>query len=708
MTCANGVSVAPQPSRATGAAGEGQRYRPHGNLPDRPGLRSRVPGTSDRHNEDVSGRRVSLLLTGVAVVEVAAGVVLAVVAGMSFDEALNTFVVTNALMGAAFAICGGIIARHHPRNAVGWLFIADGLGHATGALMAALAVLVNEQEGPVAVQRLASTVLMYSWPWSIGLFLPLALLLFPEGRALSRRWRGVAWAVVLTSPLFVLEIGMNPEPLTDELAPGYLTLGQYDDLTALWTVAELRTSLAILLAVVSLVVGYRRGDELRRRQLLWLVLAAIVVIGVVIPWSFVSGTPVVVLFAIPLIPVAVTVGIVRAQLLDIRLVVSRALAWLFLSIGALAGYVVLVAALDTFVTAQVGKSALVTVLVALALAPVLPRVQRLVDRWMYGDRGNPARVASRVGEQLASGGQEDLVGVAEAMRTALRLPYVGVRTSSGLLAESGLLGDSSDVVPLSYGGHDVGQLVVGLRSGERRLASADRSTLGIVAASLALAVRAVELSADLRHSRGRLVMAREEERRRIRQDLHDGLGPTLTGVALSADAAANLIESDPAKVRDLLAALRRDTRSAIADVRRLVDDLRPPALDELGLLQALRQRADQLAWRSDGSTLDVDLLVPEVLRALPAAVEVAAYRIATEALTNVARHAGASGATVQLRCNGRLDLEVLDDGVATRPWSPGVGLSGMRERAIELGGTFEAGPCPSGGRVFVSIPLDAA
>jgi len=666
------------------------------------------PGARRRHNEAVSGRRVSLVLTVLAAGEVVAGAVLAAIAGMTFREALNAFVVTNGLMGTAFAVCGGIIARHHPRNAVAWLFIGDGLGHATAALMPGLAVLIHEHDGPVPVERVASTVLMYSWPWSIGLFLPLALLLFPEGRAVSSRWRQVAWAVALTSPLFVLEIGLSPEPLTDELAPGYLTLQQYDDLSVLWTVSELRTSLALLLAAVSLVVAYRRGDELRRRQLLWLVLAAILVIAVVIPWSFVSGTPVLVLFAIPLIPVAVTVGIVRAQLLDIRLVVSRALAWLLLSIGALAGYVVLVAALDTFISARVGKSALVTVLVALALAPLLPRVQRLVDRWMYGDRGNPARVASRVGEQLASGQREDLVGVAAAMRTALRLPYVAVRTSSGLLAESGRPGDATDLVPLSYGGHDVGELVVGLRAGERRLSSADRATLRIVAGSLAVAVRAGELSADLRNSRERLVMAREEERRRIRQDLHDGLGPTLTGVALSADAAANLLDSDPAAVSDLLAALRRDTRGAIADVRRLVDDLRPPALDELGLLQALRQRADQLAWRPDGSTLDVDLQVPEVLPELPAAVEVAAYRIATEALTNVARHAGARGASLQLRCRDRLDLEVLDDGPATAPWSPGVGLSGMRERAVELGGTFEAGPCASGGRVFVSIPLDAA
>jgi signal transduction histidine kinase len=204
------------------------------------------------------------------------------------------------------------------------------------------------------------------------------------------------------------------------------------------------------------------------------------------------------------------------------------------------------------------------------------------------------------------------------------------------------------------------------------------------------------------------VVAREEEHRRIRQDLHDGLGPTLTGIALSADAAANLIASDPGTVDALLGDLRRDARAALTDVRRLVDDLRPPALDELGLLGALRQRADQLAWRADGRAIAVRLDAPEALPVLPAAVEVAAYRIATEALTNIARHASARSAVVEVRCDDALVVEVTDDGRSDEGWSPGVGLTGMRERASELGGRFEAGPCAGGGRVFVSIPLDAA
>jgi two-component system, NarL family, sensor kinase len=225
-----------------------------------------------------------------------------------------------------------------------------------------------------------------------------------------------------------------------------------------------------------------------------------------------------------------------------------------------------------------------------------------------------------------------------------------------------------------------------------------------------VAVHATRLSAELQSSREKLVSAREEERRRIRRDLHDGLGPTLTGVAFSADAAANLITSDAALSADtsraveLLARLRADTRSAIADVRRLVDDLRPPALDELGLLGALQQRADQMSIRADGTAIRV-VISASGLPTLPAALEVAAYRIATEALTNVVRHARATCAVLTLRCGTELEIDITDDGPPTDAWRPGVGLQAMQERAAELGGTFQAGPTPTGGQVQAHFPL---
>ncbi|WP_020392307.1 sensor histidine kinase [Kribbella catacumbae] len=642
-------------------------------------------------------------LGGLAVVEVVAGVVLAVVVGWSFDAALDSFLITNGLMGLTFATCGAVIAWHRPSNPIGWLFIADGIGHATTAFGAPLAQLLHDNAAPLEAQRVLATIIMWSWPWSIGLFLPLALLLFPTGRLLSPRWRPVAIGIVVTAPLFALEMGGGSEPLFDGGPAGYPQFASYDDLQPLWTATELRGLLAYGLAIACLVIRYRRASETGRRQLLWLLLATILVIAFMTPWAFVTGTPILVLLAIPLIPISVAVAILRHQLLDIRLVVSRALTWALLSIVAIGAYATLVAITDSFISSRFGRSATVTVLVALLIAPVLPRLQRLVDRAMYGDRRDPARVASLVGEELSSGVAGGMSGVVEAVRSALRLPYVAVAADGTLVASAGVAGD---VVPmeLSYGGTTVGSLLVGLRSGESGLSQTDRNVLALVAVPLAVAVHATSLSSELQASRERLVAAREEERRRLRRDLHDGLGPTLTGIAFTADAAANLVSADAERASELLGTLRTDTRAAISDVRRLVDDLRPPALDELGLVGALRQRADQLSWRADGASVSVQVSA-EGLPALPAALEVAAYRIATEALTNVVRHSRATAAVLTLRCGSELEVEVTDDGPPNGAWKPGVGLQAMRERAAELGGHFEAGPSPTGGRVHASFPM---
>jgi signal transduction histidine kinase len=591
-----------------------------------------------------------------------------------------------------------VIAWHRPRNAIGWLFIADGLGHATTPLATALALYLSD--APVDVQRLLVTVALAAWPWSIGLFLPLALLLFPTGRLLGPRWRWAAYAIIATSPLFVLSSAGSGDPITPGQPRGLLVIPSFDALQPLWTATEVRNLAAILIAVASLLIRYRRADEAGRRQLLWLLLASVIALLFVTPWAFIAGTPILVLLAIPLIPISVAVAIVRYQLLDIRLVVSRALSWALLSLVAIGIYALLVAVLDSLIASQVGRSAAVTVLVALVIAPVLPRLQQLVDRALYGDRANPARVASRVGEQLSAG----IPGVVAAIRSALRLPYVALVVDGRVVAADG---SAMDVVPveLSYSGEVVGVLQIGVRSGESTLSSADRSVLGLVAVPLALAVHSTRLSTELQASREKLVSAREEERRRLRRDLHDGLGPTLTGVAFTADAAANLITTSPAQAEALLATLRSDTRTAIADVRRLVDDLRPPALDELGLVGALRQRAEQLSFRADGAAVQVSVSA-DGLPPLPAALEVAAYRIATEALTNVVRHARATTAVLSLRCGPDLELEVTDNGPPTAPWHAGVGLQAMRERAAELGGTLHANTTVTGGHVQARFPLE--
>jgi len=227
-----------------------------------------------------------------------------------------------------------------------------------------------------------------------------------------------------------------------------------------------------------------------------------------------------------------------------------------------------------------------------------------------------------------------------------------------------------------------------------------------------MAASAVRLTSDLQRSRQRLVTALEEERRRLRRDLHDGLGPTLAGVTLEIGAARNLLGRDPAAADALLARLQAETKAATAEIRRVVYGLRPPALDELGLVGAIREEAGRFASAEHaggkaGPGLLVSVEAPEHLDGLPAAVEVAAYRITLEALTNVARHADASRCTIHLTFHDGLELQVTDDGTGLpADYRAGVGLTSLRERAAELGGVCTIQSTPSGGTaVRAHLPI---
>ena len=625
-------------------------------------------------------------------------------AGMSWADAFSAFIVTNGLMGLTFGLCGALIVWHRPRHVIGWLFVGDGLGHLLSAVAAPLSAVMHTAGTPQWSVRLVETVFTYAWPWSIALFLPLALLLFPDGRPVSPRWRPMVAIVAATAPLFVIAMGASPGTIAAGLPEAYLTLPSYDRWGWLWTLAEVRTTAALSLGVAALVVRYRRADDTGRRQLLWLLLAALVVLVIVVPWSYVAGTPIGVLLAIPLIPIALTVAIVRHQVLDIRLVLSRAVAWAGLTLLAVVLYVVVTAVLADLAVEATGRAGISTVVVALALAPVLPWLQAVVDRVIYGDRREPGRVVSRVGARLAVG-PDPLTDVAGSIREALRLPFVAVSTGGVIVAESGTPSPLVVHLPLAYAGQAVGTLDVSPRAGERELAGRDRQALEVVAVIVAVAVRAVDLTANLQASRERIVIAREEERRRLRRDLHDGIGPALTGMSLVADAAENLLSGDHVEVSELIHSLRRDTRATLSELRRVVDALRPAALDQLGLVDALSQHASLLTRQSDGGVLDVRLSAPPDLPELPAAVEVAAYRIGVEALTNVVRHSSAGRARLTLTCSDTLVIEVVDDGTTSEPWKPGVGLQSMCDRATELGGSFDAGPGPHGGTVRVSLPV---
>ena len=343
-------------------------------------------------------------------------------------------------------------------------------------------------------------------------------------------------------------------------------------------------------------------------------------------------------------------------------------------------------------------------MIAAGFHPVLRRVREALDQVLFGGRPDPVGVVTSLGGELRRGG--DPQRWLDTVRTAADLPYAELRHDDRTLAVSGTAAGPTAAVGLWAGAEHVGDLVVGMPEHHTELPRATAAVLELAAAPLARALQSTRLAEELQDSRQRVVVASEEERRRLRRDLHDGLGPVLSGVAYTADAARNLLADHPEQASALLADLRDDVTGAIAEVRRLVHDLRPPALDQLGLLPALRQQAGRL-HRPDGVavTVTVDGAVGTVL---PAAVEVAAYRLVSEAMLNVARHADTSWARVRVEVvDGALELEVLDGGAGSAPWVPGVGLTSMRERIEQLGGRVTVGATTDGGRVHAVVPLAA-
>jgi signal transduction histidine kinase len=376
-------------------------------------------------------------------------------------------------------------------------------------------------------------------------------------------------------------------------------------------------------------------------------------------------------------------------------------------------YVFAVVALGALFQARgnLAVSLLATGLVAVLFQPLRGRLQRGVNRLMYGERDDPYAVVSRLGRRLEAALDPEAVlpTVVETIAQALKLPYAAILLKEGegfrTATSYGSPRGDPETLPLVYQRVELGRLVLSPRAPGEGFSDADRSLLGDLARQAEVAVHAVRLTTDLQHSRERLVATREEERRRLRRDLHDGLGAQLAGLNVQAGTLRRLIPSDPDAADELVVELREELRGAITDIRHLVYDLRPPALDDLGLVESLCQLAERYGARDE--PLRVSVEAPEDLPDLPAAVEVAVYRITQEALTNVARHARAHSCVVRPVVNDDVTLEIVDDGVGIPAGrSAGVGLSSMHERASELGGSCTVEPVPKGGtRVLVRLPL---
>ncbi|MCV7255384.1 GAF domain-containing sensor histidine kinase [Mycobacterium hackensackense] len=647
---------------------------------------------------------------------------------------LNTELWTaTVLQTLTWAAAGALIVTKRPNNPFGWLFCGASLAAAVTTLgneYAVHALLVQNSRVPGGEWVLW----LANWSWVLYLgIIPAVLLLFPDGKLLSRRWApALALAVVATSALLVTQI-LRPGTMVESgsLATVNNLVGIQRSQAALDSVglaARTLLDVAIAVGVLSLLLRFRRarGDE--RLQLKWLASVAVFLPVTLLLTYVAPGVPSTLAFKlhVALLIGTITVAVLKYRLYDIDVILNRSLVYATLTVLVLGIYVAVVAAAGAVLQAQAGlvPSLIATGVVAAAFSPLRDRLQSGVNRLLYGGRDEPYEVLSRLGQRLEStlAVDEVLPGLVETVAQTFKLPYAAVAVpgpgSPGDDAEFGAMktvasyGQEAPVVlrlPLQYQGAPVGVLELAARSGDEGFTPADRRLLTDIARQAGVATHAVALTAALQASRERLVAAREEERRRLRRDLHDGLGPTLTAVALQIDATRNMLRSDPAAADELLKELRAEVKSSIDGIRRLVYDLRPPALDELGLVRALREQAAGFVRAGNGRLdgLHVTVEAPGGLPSLPAAVEVAAYRIGAEAVTNVARHAKASHCELRLTVNGALEVQVTDDGIgAGASWRPGVGLASMRERAAELGGTLSVEPSASNGtRVLAKLPL---
>ncbi|WP_122261004.1 ATP-binding protein [Ornithinimicrobium cerasi] len=611
-----------------------------------------------------------------------------------------------AVVVLAYGAVSVLVAAARPRHLVGRLLATGSAAWGLGEGSLALGLHLGAGDAAAWAVTLGTASRALGW-LTLVIVVPFVL---PDGRAPwpGRRLPGavVGGAVAL----FTLATLLAPVPL-DRRASGVRNptglpeaLRPVADTVALAGLAACVAALVV--AIAGLVHRWRTGDTLRQQQLLWLALAFVppvlllplLATDLARPWLFA-------LVSVP-VPVAVAVAVLQRRLYDVQLAVSRTLTYLALSAVVALLYAATVAGAGAVLDERGADWLpwLAAGVVAVTFAPLRDALQRGVSRLTYGQWAEPGEVLGATARRLGDAADVPaLLGtLADELATTLRLDRVEIRDAGGaVLAAAGREGADLQEDPLTAYGRPVGSLLWARRSSGLR--DADRRLLDDVESQLGGVVHAAGLVEGLRGAQHRLVLAREEERRRLRRDLHDGLGPSLASLTLNVDELRNrwpgLEDPDAELLR-----LRGAVQAAVVDVRRIVEGLRPAPLSDLGLAGAL----EQLTARSRDTRVDLDV---EELPELPAAVEVAAYRVVQEALSNALRHAHATTVRVVLRVvTGELLVEVLDDGDGTAAPRPGgVGLGSMRERAEELGGRLAVASSPGRGtRVRLELPLGAA
>jgi len=619
---------------------------------------------------------------------------------------------------ALVAVSGFLFLRRPGQPAVHAAVITTACAVLTGAGSGYPHLEAYDLVAGVQFWRWTTGELAYAVLWGMILHFAIAFPTLPT-RPRLRRWLALGYAGPLLMHgclvVFALVTGMTGLALLGLISSPAL-------------VAQLLYPAIVLIV---LIVKYRiTSDPSVRRRLRWLAgslgLAGALYVGLwAIPEQITgSGLLPDVLHPLVFLPVPVTVAlaVLLDGALDLDIAVSRSMVYgvQILVAAALyasaAGLITLVRPVNSGFWTQV----IAVTLVALLVHPIRARAERWINLRFFGNAVDPYRVMSVLATQLQTTPTPAamLPGIVEAIGIALRLPHVAIELVRGDATETAAsFGDPAGSLlrlPITYQNERVGYLVAAARSNRDDFTSRDRQLLADIAGHAGAVTEAVRLTNDLQHKGRELIRAREEERRRLLRDLHDGVGSQLAAVSLGLQAARSAVADDPDGAARLLSRLSTELTASITEIRRVAYDLRPPVLDQLGLTTAVREYAATLSRGTPGNgpsaPLTVVLDMPDHLPTLPAAVEVAAYRIICEALTNVARHGRTDRCAVKIRIDGAksdgggLELEVLDDGLGL-PRKPrfGVGLASMRERAAEVGGTCTIEPRKPRGTVVRAV-----
>lgn len=583
--------------------------------------------------------------------------------------------VSVLLYALTMAAAGLLITWYRPRNSVGWWLFAAALfealcdaGQAYGAR-----ALVLDRGLPFG-----EAALSFSAPlWAFAVVLPVTCLLlrYPSGTIEGTWARRVDRTVQLAMVLFWVGYAGSVSSVTDEVRnhePPVLLPEAVSG--ALLVPGGLVLLAAVAFSLVHTVRRTLRATYPERQQLALLVaigpLAAFLLLT---PWEWTQKL----FFGIPF---AVVLGVFRYKLLGIEVVVRRTLVYGTLTGLVLLVFVAITASLSSVLPSGAFPEVLAAAIVAVGVVPLRDRLQRGVDQLVYGDRGDPLAALKRLGTSLGLTADEALLPeVLAGITSSLRLPGAEILGEGGTRAVVGLVGDQTVEVPLIMGGAAVGVLRLAARPGETHLPAPDRQLVDALSPLVAAVLHAVELTAALRVEQERVVVATQTERARLRQELHDGLGPSLTGIGLGLEALQAKVGAS-----ELVDRLRAETAASLDEVRRIIDGLRPGALETADLLSLLRIRAQHL---SSMTPLRVSVDAPDRLPVLPPAIETAALRVVDEALTNVVRHAAATTCTVTVTLEDVLRIEVRDDGRGyDGPRPGGVGVASMQARAEQLGG----------------------